>query len=81
VFGTTSTAQSPPAAGQTTAAAGQTTAAAGQTTAAAGQTTTVSFSTSFSTGASPEQRRLLNCIVRAQGDVNKIVRCQQRYSP
>jgi hypothetical protein len=30
---------------------------------------------------SPKQRRLLNCIVRAAGDVNKIIRCQQKYTP
>jgi hypothetical protein len=53
-----------------------------QTQTAPAVTTTVSsFSTTFTVTHDPKASKLLRCIVKAQGDVNKIVKCQQRFPP
>jgi hypothetical protein len=39
------------------------------------------FSTTFKVTRNPKASKLLHCIVSAQGDVNKILKCQQRFPP
>jgi hypothetical protein len=55
------------------------------TTATATATQTVSsattFSTTFKVTGNPKASKLLRCIVNAQGDVTKILKCQERFPP
>jgi hypothetical protein len=52
-------------------------------TATATQTvsTATSFSTTFKVTGNPKTSKLLRCIVKAQGDVTKILECQERFPP
>jgi len=65
----------------------QTTAPASSTGSRATTTTVYSFTTTISSGstkpgkANGTAQRLVTCISRAQGDVNKIVVCQRKYVP
>jgi hypothetical protein len=44
-------------------------------------TTVSSFSTTFTVTRNPKASKLLHCIVNAQGDVTKVLKCQQRFPP
>ena len=39
------------------------------------------FSTTFKATSNPKASKLLHCIVNAQGDVTKILKCQERFPP
>jgi hypothetical protein len=52
-----------------------------QTQAAPNATTTLSFSTTISVTRNGHASKLVRCIVRAQGDVNKILKCQEKFPP
>ena len=58
---------------------------AATSTATATATQTVSsattFSTTFKVTGNPKASKLLRCIVKAQGDVTKILKCQERFPP
>jgi hypothetical protein len=59
-----------------------TTAAATTTQAVpAGASNVSTFSTTFTVTKSPRASKLLRCMVNAQGDVNKVLKCQQRFPP
>ncbi len=47
----------------------------------AGASNVSSFSTTFTVTHNPKASKLLRCMVNAQGDVNKILKCQQRFPP
>ena len=47
----------------------------------AGASNVSTFSTTFTVTENPRASKLLRCIVNAQGDVNKVLRCQQRFPP
>jgi hypothetical protein len=53
------------------------------TTATATQTVSsaTTFSTTFKVTGNPKASKLLRCIVNAQGDVTKILKCQERFPP
>ncbi|HEX3975824.1 MAG TPA: hypothetical protein VHW96_06140 [Solirubrobacteraceae bacterium] len=42
---------------------------------------TATFSTTFKVTRNPKAGKLLHCIVNAQGDVTKILKCQERFPP
>ena len=44
-------------------------------------TTVSSFSTTFTVTRNAKAGKLVHCMVAAQGDVNKILKCQQRFPP
>ena len=69
------------AAATTQSTAGTGTAAQTQTATAATSTVVSSYSTTFKVTRNPKASKLLHCIVNAQGDVNKILKCQQKFPP
>jgi hypothetical protein len=47
----------------------------------AGASNVSTFSTTFTVTRNPRASKLLHCIVNAQGDVDKVLKCQQRFPP
>ena len=70
-----------PATTATTATAATAATTATTQTAPAGASNVSTFSTTFTVTKNPRASKLLRCIVNAQGDVNKVLKCQQRFPP